>query len=76
MQCHYCGYRNGGHDSLCPKPGTPEMAEWDRGWREGRRGKESPTGASKLFKMGWGRGNIALEESQNGFDPVHEGRQW
>ena len=75
-QCHYCGWTGDCHDPNCPKPASSEMAEWRRSWQEGRRGCEPPTGASKLFVMGWHQGNIALEEAQNGFDPSDEGHQW
>lgn len=68
MKCHYCGYRDGHHDPLCPKPGSPEMATWNRGESDGRAGKE-PAESGKIYMMGWGVGNVALEEAANGFDP-------
>lgn len=71
MKCRYCGYRDGHHDPLCPKPGSPEMEIWERGYKDGRQGKSGELGwaFNLLYTMGWKEGNIALEEAANGFDP-------
>jgi hypothetical protein len=72
MKCHYCGYQNDTHDSLCPKPGTVAMEIWNRGFRDGRAGKDCASHSlesyHRLYQMGWNQGNIALEEAANGHD--------
>lgn len=41
---------------------------YDTGWRDGRAGKE-PTSKDASYMIGWGGGNVALEEAQNSHDP-------
>lgn len=48
---------------------------YDTGWRDGRAGKE-PTSKDATYMIGWGSGNVALEEVQNGYRPGIDGGQW
>jgi hypothetical protein len=64
MRCHYCAWQNDSHDPDCPKQGSPEMEIWRRGYRAGRSGKE-PDQTGKVYRMGWNRGNVALESFEN-----------
>lgn len=75
-RCPYCKYAKGGHDPNCPHPSatldrprhtTPQLEEWERGYRDGRSGKELDTALSAVCQMGWVRGTAALEEAENGY---------
>lgn len=60
MKCRYCS-QAGGHYQLCPKPGTPEMEMWERGYRDGARDKSnSPWAFNLLYTMGYREGNLAF----------------
>lgn len=75
-RCRYCGYLKGGHDLDCPhpsadlssapKPWTPKVEAWERGYRAGRAG-ETQTEKDPVYVMGWVKGTAALEESENGY---------
>ena len=69
MDCRYCGHLNGGHDSNCPKPDTPEMADWKEGHADGRAGMPCIATGSIHYRMGHTRGASAREEAGNGHDP-------
>ena len=70
MKCHYCGWHESHHSPICQKPGSPEVAIWERGRRDGRQGKAPPdTESNPVYWMGWVLGNVTLEEAQNGHDP-------
>lgn len=78
MRCHYCRWGLGKHDPSCPasEPNdSVRRARWDRGQSDGRRGQPSASDDS-TYSLGYSRGAAALEEAENGFNPVHEGRQW
>lgn len=71
MGCHYCNYNGGGHSPDCPmvvedrKEKSFRLHQWGLGRDAGRAGKARPANASKQFILGWLRGIVALEESQN-----------
>ena len=80
MDCHYCGWSGGKHDPACPAECPPDVSQrrrayWEIGKADGRTGKpcafDNPS-----YRLGYNQGVIALEESGNGFNPTHEGRQW
>jgi hypothetical protein len=78
--CHYCGYGEGGHDKACPESMTGEAKivadkSWEAGYRVGRSTgdeDEEPAEVSATFSLGYGRGIVAKEEAENGFDPRFE----
>ena len=73
LTCRFCGWFNR-HNPNCPVV-TKNRAVWEAGYEAGRKGHvfdhRNPT-----WVIGFLQGNIALEEAQNGFDPISEGRQW
>ena len=80
--CYYCAWRNGHHDPHCPQRQLHSETVfvlhktlWEAGYKKGRGGQE-PTNDDPVYMLGYGRGVVALEEAENGFDPVIEGRQW
>ena len=70
-RCYTCN-RSGAHDSGCPESmDSREMqkyalAEYRRGWDEGRGGDDCLVGQSASYNLGWGNGMCALEEAENG----------
>lgn len=70
--CYFCGWREGKHDPYCPRK---ETVEWKEGKSDGRSGKDAAH-RGPVYQLGFGRGVVAREEAENGFDPVAEGRQW
>lgn len=75
-RCQYCGYAKGGHDTNCPHPSatldrprvtTPQLEEWERGYRAGRGGQQLTPTAGPVFRMGWTRGDAALDEAGNSY---------
>lgn len=79
MECRYCGYKKGSHHSACPSAlctGGAERREiWQGGFNDGRAGKTEMS-QNATYLLGYGVGIVALEEAQNGFNPVTEGCQW
>jgi hypothetical protein len=76
MNCHYCGNGRIGHVPGCPGGATLEESDraiqiWRLGWDCGRSGKKFPEEASPTYRLGHHRGEVALEEAQNGHDIVH-----
>ena len=72
MDCSYCGWREGGHATGCPDnrdsvSNKDKWRLWNLGWDEGRVGNECLSG-DPSFVLGYDRGTIALESSQNGSD--------
>lgn len=47
---------------------------YETGWNDARAGKE-PTSKNATYMIGWGSGNVALEEAENGYDPRFDGGQ-
>ena len=71
-ECYFCRYSGGNHDVACPKSianENPEAAEWDwrAGYQLGKAGEEKPAKSSPAFDLGFHRGEVALEETQNGY---------
>ena len=64
--CHTCGWHQGGHDPACPVIHPDLQSNYDAGWLVGRRGNERPEGRSPAFYLGYGKGESAREESDNG----------
>lgn len=56
LDCRYCAHRNGGHDSKCL-----ELAEV--GSTEQKQAQEP---AEAAYHLGYGRGEVGLEEAENG----------
>ena len=73
--CHYCGYGEPGHNVACPDSMMTAAAKavahksWEAGYQDGRSGKPMRTDASATYSLGYGRGVVALEEAENGYDP-------
>ena len=74
MKCYMCNWECF-HDTRCPEAAPPNLKagqrlEYQQGYRAGRSGngigEGSVTGA---YTMGYGRGVVALEEAENGYDP-------
>jgi len=72
MDCYYCGWKNGHHDPNCPQE---KNNDWEQGYSDGRAGLPNQRD-DPVYLLGYGRGVVALEEAENGFDPIVEGRQW
>ncbi len=68
MNCYYCGWRNGHHDPNCPNVAKDPLHIWEEGYADGRIGTE-PTNTGKVYRLGYGRGIVALESYENGYDP-------
>ena len=67
MDCFYCGWYDNNHAPNCPKKSTPEF---QRGYEDGRYNKIVGFDPSKTdYNFGYSRGIIALENSENGYDP-------
>ncbi len=70
-RCYSCGQNGNTHDRACPKRAdatTAEKADYSDGWDLGRSGKDMPSTASPAFRLGYLKGESALEEAQNGCD--------
>ena len=72
--CHYCGYGEPGHDKACPESMSGEAKirahkVWEAGYQMARSGRQNPTDPSATYSLGYGRGVVALEEAENGYDP-------
>ncbi|TSC84313.1 MAG: hypothetical protein G01um101413_608 [Parcubacteria group bacterium Gr01-1014_13] len=72
--CPYCSYGEPGHDKACPESMSGQakvlaQKSCQAGYRQGRSGKPEPTDASASYSLGYGRGIVALEEAENGYDP-------
>ena len=67
MKCYHCSYLAGAHDPACPKlPDNVEsLSIWTDGWYEGRVGMPMTPDMGPAWKLGYLRGEIALEEAQN-----------
>jgi hypothetical protein len=68
VRCYYCD-RQGGHDPNCPELVPENLESWQLGQSHGRGGQD-PLSDSPVYVMGWLRGNVALEEAENGCDWV------
>ena len=79
-RCRYCGFLKGGHDTNCPhqvadvstspsKPWSPEMEAWQRGYKDGRAGRNNrhPLEQDPAYQLGFRKGNSVLEEYENGY---------
>jgi len=66
-QCHYCGWHQNGHDKGCPEVVKTKLAlkEWEAGYTSGTTGEQLSDDATQAFRLGWLRGNVALEERMN-----------
>jgi hypothetical protein len=71
MSCYFCGWHKGGHSPNCPAGDRAAEARFRKGWDEGKSGALNPSSDEPAFVLGFHRGEVALEEAQNGFDPVH-----
>lgn len=81
MSCEYCKWNGGKHDPHCPYQFVLRDAEWvikfvpavrklyDEGWDDGRARKEMRSD-DPTYRLGWLAGECALEEYENGYDPV------
>lgn len=65
MRCKFCRYGNDRHAADCPRdtPGADER--YDRGWLDGRQGRERAN-EDPAYIYGWLRGDIARDEAENG----------
>ena len=82
-RCRYCDYGELRHGEDCPatKEGqekTTAMADYENGYKRGRNSDhlEAEEGKSPAYHYGYSNGLVALEEAENAFDPISEGRQW
>lgn len=77
MSCHYCRWSLNKHDQACPvlESSDSKSELWNRGNSDGRAGRPFAS-EDQTYSLGYHNGVIAREEASNGFDPVHEGRQW
>ncbi len=46
-----------------------EKKLWHEGWNDGRQGRD-PQRDEPVYRLGYTRGQVALEEYENGYDPV------
>lgn len=82
MKCNFCRWAKGHHDENCPNSvcddNDTRMTQWNRGYKDGRSGAVNckANDENETYVIGYATGNIALEEAQNGFNPVIEGHQW
>lgn len=73
MRCSRCAWEQG-HDPSCPEQiqdvalKEAVLRDYDEGYRAGRSGLEIRSNKGP-YKLGWGRGVVALEEAENGYDP-------
>lgn len=84
--CSFCAWGSGLHDPHCPsnkethsfvsddgewvaKFRPSEVRVWNEGWTDGRRGCD-PQQDNLVYQLGYSRGQVALEEYENGYDPV------
>lgn len=83
MECQYCRWKDGRHDSACPLLAKNQVvsqgelfagdnlrktiAIYERGYCDGRCGRRSAEN-NPVYMLGWGRGDCALEEYENGHD--------
>lgn len=77
MDCSYCR-GSFEHNPNCPKSAPNNFGRrtrWMEGYSDGRRGSSSNS-EDPSYSLGYDRGLVALEEAENGFNPVHEDRQW
>lgn len=75
-ECVICMGTKGHHAKGCPNENRANHAEYRRGWEADRSRQSLPEGASDAFRLGWSHGDRAADEAENGFNPMHEGRQW
>ncbi len=77
MRCWSCRWSDGRHDPACPDflKTKEAKAMYETGWNDARAGKE-PTSKNATYMIGWGSGNVALEEAENGYRPGIDGGQW
>ena len=75
MKCVYCAWEQS-HDSNCPESQALKIQgnarlEYNKGYRLGRAGENCPPSMSGIYRLGYQRGVVALEEAENG----HDGRE-
>jgi hypothetical protein len=74
MKCFMCAWERF-HDTRCPEAQPPNFKagaylERSRGYQAGRSGEGIGDGPNEpSYVLGYGRGVVALEEAENGFDP-------
>ncbi|HEY0908543.1 MAG TPA: hypothetical protein VGE35_04340 [Candidatus Paceibacterota bacterium] len=69
--CSYCGWHQGRHDTGCPvSPAHDEvkMRKWKCGYEDGSSGKDYWS-SDPSYRIGMGRGIVALETRENEVDP-------
>jgi hypothetical protein len=78
MECYFCGWSGGKHHPACPNTNriTQNESDWRKGHADWRAGKPVQVPDNASYMLGFTAGNVALEEAENGFNPVIEGRQW
>ena len=72
--CKYCDCLDAGHLSGCPaelarKPYLADpvlLAEWERGRKAGKSGKQLPSSESATFRIGWLQGDRIADAAANG----------
>lgn len=81
VRCEYCKWDDGKHNPHCPYQIILRDAEWvtklipairklyHEGWDDGRAGKEEQQN-DPTYRLGFCEGARALEEYENGYDPV------
>ena len=67
QRCWKCGWNGIAHDPACPEVATEKRVEYDRGYKQGRAGKDSESD-DPSYRLGYCKGESALEEAQNGCD--------
>ena len=84
-QCFSCRFGAPKHEDGCPELAASAeekralKSDFNRGWSDGRSGKFGrcgetiPQDASRSYHLGYGQGNVAREEAENGFDPARDG---
>jgi hypothetical protein len=59
--------RSGRFKPVACAPIPEKLALWDRGYKDGRGGKNPrPIDQNPVYVLGWVKGNAALEEAENG----------
>lgn len=74
-KCSYCDRPENAHHEACPGVNKNSQSEWNQGYTDGRSNRASKD-LGPTYKLGYGHGVVAQEETENGFDPVYEGRRW
>lgn len=81
-RCGFCGHgtQDGkpptSHDVACPMASgrldESKKTAHQAGWNQGRSGKKALIPDDPTYKLGWLRGDAALEEATSGCDrPIH-----